>query len=183
MKKGRWNWTWIFTSLLILLAGCSAVVNQPQTDAEKSEPFRVHYIRTNGIVEGAQYPITTVITDVVQLQEYYEQNKDLYDFKNEWGDSVSFQKAVAAYNEAFFENNALILVVLEEGSGSVWHNVERLSRQNGTLQIDIRRTTPEVYTTDMAQWHIILEVDKKLTKNAGIKVSLQDAPSQASSQQ
>ena len=54
-------------------------------------------------------------------------------------------------------------ILLEEGSGSVRHEV-RCVVQTGdkNLAICVDRKVPEVGTDDMAQWHILIEMDKNL---------------------
>ena len=53
------------------------------------------------------------------------------------------------------------MVLLEEGSGSVRHNVDNVKYgSDGKLYVSIRRDVPEVGTADMAEWHILIEMKK-----------------------
>jgi hypothetical protein len=55
----------------------------------------------------------------------------------------------------------LIFVLLEEGSGSVRHEVRSIElTEDQKISISIDRNVPEVGTDDMAQWHIILELSR-----------------------
>ena len=50
------------------------------------------------------------------------------------------------------------MVLLEEGSGSNRHNVDNVKLgSDGKLYISIRSIIPEVGTSDMAAWHILIE--------------------------
>jgi len=119
----------------------------------------VLYIRTNGYVDGKNYPIVTVISSRDELERYYENNKNTYDFSANFGgysDAISFIDAMKNYTDAFFTNRSLVLVLLEEGSGSIRHRVDDVG-ENGDIVIS--RLLPEIGTADMAQWHIIIELD------------------------
>lgn len=133
--------------------------------------FKAQVIRTNGYHEGESYPKTFWITSTGELKAYYEQNKDKYAL-GVWGEAEDpadgFTAAVSGYDEKFFEDNDLIMVVLEESSGSVRHEVTAvrlypsiLDRVPYFIEPEITEIHPEVGTCDMAQWHIIIEVSKK----------------------
>ena len=68
------------------------------------------------------------------------------------------------YDNAYFERQNLVLIVLQEGSGSIRHEITDVRRhriENGALDgwdITIDRKVPEAGTEDMAQWHLFLEV-------------------------
>ncbi len=127
--------------------------------------YEVQYIRTNGYHEKIMYPFSCIIESKEQLEEYYENVKSMYDLErreNPLSDmTIGFLDACDAYNEEYFQNNSLILVLLEEGSGSIRHNVKSLQKVDYRLKISIDRIIPEAGTDDMAEWHIIIAVDKK----------------------
>lgn len=137
----------------------------------KDIDFKARVIRTNGYHEGESYPKVLWITSAEERKAYYEQNKNKYAF-GVWGDTEDpmdgFAAAVSGYDETFFEENDLILVVLEESSGSVRHEVTALrlyasilDRVPYFIEPEITKIVPEVGTCDMAQWHIIIEVSKE----------------------
>ena len=52
------------------------------------------------------------------------------------------------------------MMVLEEGSGSIRHEVKSVIKNpDGSFAVDIKRDVPEIGTDDMAEWHIFLEID------------------------
>lgn len=138
----------------------------------KSIDFKAQYIRTNASSYDGNNDNLLWITSVEELNDYYEQNKDKYyleSVENPSSDqTIGFVDAVKKYDEAFFEKNDLILVVLEESSGSNRHEVTSvdlfaslLNRVAYFIQPNIKRIVPEVGTCDMANWHIIIEIDKE----------------------
>jgi len=120
----------------------------------------VQYIRTNGYIDGVNYPQITVISTKNELEQYYEKYKDKYDFfsrESAYTDSATgFVDAMKKYTDDFFADHYLAIILLEEGSGSIRHRVERIEENGGIV---ISRLSPEIGTSDMAEWHIIIELD------------------------
>ncbi|MDR3085027.1 MAG: hypothetical protein LBU47_01800 [Christensenellaceae bacterium] len=137
--------------------------------------FDAQIVRTNGYSEGSEYPIVTVVTSKAALRHYFEENKICYDFAPReavYADAtIGFADAIQRYNNAFFEKKRLVVVVLEEGSGSIRHLVKKVG---GNGEITIERLLPEPSTDDMAQWHILIELDQALEPK-GFRVVLEDA--------
>lgn len=142
--------------------------------AEQNVEFKAIYVRTDGYHDGEKYPRASWITTPDEIQEYYEANKDKYYLESighPYSDQTvsGFTEAVKDYDEAFFRDYDLIFVVLEEGSGSIRHEVTavkalRLDDGKHSLQTEITRLIPEVGTDDMAEWHVILEIPKEFGK-------------------
>lgn len=137
-------------------------------EAQLSGPldFTAQYVRTNGYNEGVAYPVVTVIRTVKELNEYYNANKDKYYLErqhNVYSDTtIGFLDACDKYDDNFFSEKALILILLEEGSGSVRHTVRQVSATGNTVCVEIDSHVPETFTDDMAEWHIIIEVDNNI---------------------
>lgn len=132
---------------------------------ENSVSFISRYIRTDGYDEDAKYPDVKIIRSVGELYEYYSANKDKYNLERKdevYSDTtIGFWDACDKYDEAYFENQILVMVLLEEGSGSVRHNVESVKvAQDDKLYISICAVVPEVGTCDMAEWHILIEPEE-----------------------
>lgn len=78
--------------------------------------------------------------------------------------SIGFLDACDKYDDAYFERQNLVLIVLQEGSGSIRHEITDVRRhrlEDGASDgwaITIDSKAPEVVTDDMAQWHLFLEV-------------------------
>ena len=142
-------------------------VNQDIPEPE-SYAFEAQYIRTDGYSEERSYPYCIVIDSKEELEAYYDANKEQFDLERKelvYSDTtIGFLDACDKYNDTYFESNNLVLVVLQEDSGSIRHEITdvRAHRdENGAVlgwDITIDRIVPEVGTDDMAQWHLFLEV-------------------------
>lgn len=65
------------------------------------------------------------------------------------------------YDAVFFEDHVLAVVYLEEGSGSIAHEVTMVRRVGETIKIHIRREIPEVGTCDMAYWTVAAAISRE----------------------
>lgn len=142
-------------------------VNQDIPEPE-SYAFDAQYIRTDGYSEERSYPYCIVIDYKEELEAYYDANKEQFDLERKekvyLDTTIGFLDACDKYDDVYFERQNLVLIVLEEGSGSIRHEITdvRAHRdENGAAlgwDITIDRIVPEVGTDDMAQWHLFLEV-------------------------
>lgn len=129
--------------------------------------YQTQYIRTDGGEEGVVYPSYIIIRSRAELEQYYEDNKSVYDLEHHeliFSDTtIGFLDAIEQYDDAFFADRDLIILVLEEGSGSIRHEVNGIRPYfDNSWQLTVRRITPEAGTCDMAQWHLLIEVQKDL---------------------
>ena len=124
--------------------------------------FQTQYIRTDGYHDGVEYPIVKIIRSVNELNSYYNENKEKYSLERREDpasdSTIGFLDACDKYNAEYFEKQILVMVLLEEGSGSTRHNVDNVKLgSDGKLYVNIRSIVPEVGTCDMAEWHILIE--------------------------
>ena len=71
------------------------------------------------------------------------------------------------YDEEWFETHNLMLITVTEPSGSIRHEVTELTDQ----YVNINRLSPQVMTCDMAEWNIILELDKDAVISDDFKIN------------
>ena len=102
----------------------------------------VQYIRTFTNMDGIGSPSVTVISSRDELNEALRAD--------------GLAQAIERYTDSFFEDRYLALVLIQENSGSIRHRVESVDISGYIL---ISRMIPEIGTHDMAQWHIIIEID------------------------
>lgn len=124
--------------------------------------FGVQYIRTDGYHEDVAYPVVRIIRSIDELYSYYNANKEKYDLDRKekvYADStIGFLDACNKYDEAYFEKQILVMVLLEEGRGSIRHNVQSFSKgDDGIYYVNIDTIVPEMSTDDMGEWHILVE--------------------------
>lgn len=132
----------------------------------KEIPFLPKYVRTDGGREGVEFPNVILIHSVEELEQYIEENRAYFDLESTnslTGDSEpGFMDFCIFYDEAFFEKQYLVMILVEEGSGSIRHNVSHVGVSgDGILYINLQTVTPDVGTDDMAQWHILVELEKE----------------------
>lgn len=102
--------------------------------------------RTDGYVDGMEYPQTITITTAEQLEEYISTMREYYQVGN---------MNVSDYDDGFFAEKALVMAVIEESSGSVSHKINGITEDN---KIIVERTVPMVGTCDMAEYNIVVEI-------------------------
>ena len=71
----------------------------------------------------------------------------------------TFEETAAAYDEAFFEENGLVLVFFSASSGSFRYDVDSIICEDGDFRVHIQRLNdPEEFTDDMAYWFVTIPV-------------------------
>ena len=144
--------------------------------------YQVQYIRTDGYDEGT-YPETVAVTSLAELYDYFDSNKyrhDLWTRTDPASDTtIGFIDAVSQYDAAYFDDNALLFVVLREGSGSFRHRVTGITETDGVMTVSIDRLMPECFTDDEAVWHIIIEMPQDMLNGQEVAVDISDVPVEA----
>ena len=164
----------LFTSCAMLAQTTDLPANYKMSVSEPEEAenclhvtsvdFDAQYIRTNGYHEDAEYPAVKIIRSVQELKAYYEANKEKYDLKRKdvsagyIDTTIGFLNACDRYDDAYFAEHILVMVLLEEGSGSIRHKVDSVvMSQDGQCSIHVDTIVPEMGSCDMAEWHILIE--------------------------
>ncbi len=136
----------------------SPAAKEPATTEESNPLSGVQYVRTNGSGEVLAFPYLVRLTTVEDIPAYYDAFAGIYYLAQRpsgTGDPMSgWLDAVESYDAAWFETHDLYFAILEEGSGTIRHEATLDGKT-----VRIVETAPYV-TDDMAQWHILLEVDK-----------------------
>jgi len=148
--------TLVFTILFaLILSGGLTACSENRGEAGYVTDFRVRYERTDGC--GAQYPGPGLfmLRSYDEFLAFYNAHQETCR-GDEWI-SCNFSAAFAAYTETFFDDRYLLIIRQSEPSSSISHEVERIDA-NGN--ITIKRFMPEIGTAELAEWHILLELDK-----------------------
>lgn len=94
-----------------------------------------------------------------ELKQFISEN---YSTDTPYDSPICFDDAVLKYDEAFFENNTLMVVAIEESSGSVSHMLQSVEMSSDSkLTASIIRTFPVAQTCDMANWFYLIECPKE----------------------
>ena len=132
-------------------------------------------IRTNMSGEVYDFPNTAVITSKEELNEYYNTNKDIYFLERVekvYSDTtIGFLDEADKYDEKFFEDNLLIFVILENGSGSIRQKVTKVECSELRTRITLKSITPEICTDDMAYWHVFVSIPKSEFLSDNIEIA------------
>ena len=108
-------------------------------------------LRSNG---DESYPCTKTVTTYAEWQSLYLGYSA--SSVSDWG----FPECLASLDEAFFAEQSLLILYLEEGSGSIRHRVDQVTVEDGTVTVTLATLKPEIGTCDMAYWAILIPIDK-----------------------
>ena len=85
--------------------------------------------------------------------------------------TIGFVDATKEYDEEFFKNHNIVLVLLTASSGSIRYKVENINLNDGVMEINITKKIPEIGTCDMAESHIIIETEKQEIEEIKVMVN------------
>lgn len=80
-------------------------------------------------------------------------------------------EAAADYDDAFFADHTLLLLLQETATGSVRHAVYQ-SESADTLNVTVSVTAPEYATDDMAQWFLLVPLERVAVDGKNLMISL-----------
>lgn len=117
--------------------------------------YKADSIKTHLYIEDMQKTKVDVIANIQQLYNY-----------NNVFDAQNLNMKLEQYTKDFFNNNNLIIVTIQDGSGSISNSVGDVIRKDkSTIDIIVNKKVPEVATADMAMSHLIIEINKSYLKN------------------
>ena len=93
---------------------------------------------------------------------------DVNSLKNEIGGVLNFNafdEIMEACDEAFFEENAVLLAYITANSGSVKYSVYDVTFGPNSVDIELSVERPEIGTCDMAGWFVMVFVPKVTVEN------------------
>jgi len=111
--------------------------------------FNSRYIRTMYRHEWFGMEIAPVVVASAD-----ELNRFIETYHGAFPPGVTFDLGMD-YPDDFFDENFLVIISIQENSGSISHRVESVN-ENG--QILVTRFMPMIGTADMAQWLIVVEL-------------------------
>ena len=135
--------------VIVSLIELGFIETPPATQTDMA--FSATSYRSHNTPSGIKFPQIRVIKSVEDLNNYVKE------FNNE------FSKECEKYDEEYFKGKPLIVVILEEGSSSITHTVTALKRaDSGGLYAYIDVNLPETGDSDMAYWHIFIELENRI---------------------
>ena len=133
----------------------------------QSYEFNAKYVRTYYTGRNSGSPKKKIFTSRAELDSYVNEYKEKTGNLIGLGMNKTLEEEVADYDDNWFSSSKLVMVILEESSGSISHKVVQVDEKN----IKIERIIPMAGTCDMAEWHIFIELDKELSLNNDIQIS------------
>lgn len=161
------------------------LVSQPEPTSGASHPdYSAFFFRADSMAEGgfdflianARNADTMVISSVRHiplvvidsadaLAQFMREAGAYYQVEVSYGENGSLSGGAAKYDEAFFGEKLLLILGTQEASGSVRHEIAEVSASGNALSVSVRTITPEMGTTDMADWFIFVELSSADTES------------------
>ncbi|MNI59385.1 hypothetical protein D3C73_1145440 [compost metagenome] len=118
--------------------------------------YKATELKTSKYINDFVSPDSQIIHDIDTLATYINKFDD-----------EKLSLSLNNYKSNFFENNSLIIVAIQESSGSNKNEVSKVVRLNDTKSVDIlvKHTSAQIGTADMAMYYLIIEVTKDAIKN------------------
>ena len=151
-------------------------------NSEPWQNFEFTFSRAGGsgdpnIYDGALNQGKLHSNDAIHLPIYkFDTLADLEKFKSDfggksgfnygWDEVPSFNSVTEKYDDAFFEENSLLLIYIVTGSGSERFGFKGIYLEDNYLCVHTEQTNnPQGGTEDVAAWFITVTVSDSLTKN------------------
>jgi len=131
--------------------GGNDIMNQSEIQREE---WSAQYFRLSWSGRGMN---VVTIHSVSELLEFHNELGFDYSPRMQTEETDLFLSA-EDFDDGFFAERFLTLILNDEPSGSIRHKVISVSQGNGILQINIDRHQPEMQTADMAAWVIAIDL-------------------------
>jgi len=122
MRKNK-KWIISVVTVVVILLSCTMLV--AFTSADKD----VQYIRTNYVSEMNGQ--TLVIESREELDQYFNTNKEKYNLGHKekvYSDTtIGFEDAIVDYDEEWFKDHNIVLVLLTANSGSIRYKANNIN--------------------------------------------------------
>jgi len=120
-------------------------------------------INTHGYVEGEGAQREALLYSRQALAVFYESDPD--------SNKHLYQPSLTKYDDAFFRDKALLLLVKQEPSDSNTLEVHDVILESGRMEARVARVAQEAGTMDMARWVIAVELNKNALPEGDIPFS------------
>ena len=129
-------------------------------------PYLAKYVSTEGGKEGVEFPNVILIHSVEELERYIEENRAYFDLESRDSPSADaepgFMDFCIFYDEAFFEKQYLVMVLVEESSDAMCHKVNHVGISgDGQLYVNLQTKKSDVQFDGTSQWHILIELGRE----------------------
>ena len=84
--------------------------------------------------------------------------------------TIGFEDAIVEYDEEWFKDHNIVLILLTANSGSIRYKANNINIEDGTMTVSFNKKAPDMVTCDMAGWRIIIETEKVVIDEIDIYV-------------
>ncbi|MDD4066673.1 MAG: hypothetical protein PHH22_01690 [Clostridia bacterium] len=141
----------LFVLVLLIVVGiCINVLVENSNMVSKDLNFEQTLIKTGAYFNEIEGSTAKIIKSILDINEYVLTYND-EQLKNE----------LKIYNDTYFLEKTLVIIAIQESSGSNWNTLKTLKIIDNKLICSVVRHQPEVGTCDMAMNYILVQVDKK----------------------
>ena len=143
----------VCVAFLLSLCACTSnkgSVSLTQTDAQ--------YIRTGSDTEEVEFPAGSIFGTAKEFEQYKNENS-FFDYSE-----VTFD----------FSSYDMLFIVLQEPSGSIRHSISEVTLDSEGTNVHVQRLIPEIGTDDMAEWIVIVKLDKTLHAKNPVHIESED---------
>lgn len=129
-------------------------------------PYLAKYVSTDGGKEGMEFPAVVLIYSVEQLEQYIEENRAYFNLESTDSPIADaepgFMDFCIFYDEAFFEKQYLVMVLVEESSDAMCHKVNHVGISgDGQLYVNLQTQKSDLQFDGTSQWHILIELERE----------------------
>ena len=143
---------------------------QPTEGGDKSGSetldYTVKYVPVGERVftDPSRLPEKALIGSANELTEFCEQWEEFYDLERGtmYPHMAGFRETIKAYDAKFWEEHDVIIVGAAQSSGSILHNIRKISRTDNHCNwiIEVEQLIPEGLNELIQTWFIVIEVPK-----------------------
>ncbi len=98
-----------------------------------------------------------------ELIAFRDKQSEFCNFDIGYNECPSFNEYITKYNEEYFERNSLILIYVDEPSGSFRHKVGGIVVTGDQMLITVNTVTVSPFTEDMGAWFVPVQLSKNVT--------------------
>lgn len=98
-----------------------------------------------------------------ELIAFRERQSEYFNFDMSYNECPSFNEYITKYNEDYFEQNSLVLIYVDEPSGSFRHKVGGIVVTGDRMLITVNTVTVSPHTEDMGAWFVPVQLSKNTT--------------------
>ncbi len=154
----------------LLVVGCTAAGQNPKTGGRpilRENPTVVVLDPTPATTDPDAVPFTAQSIRIAWREGAFDPQVGVYRNKKELNaalvserseDGGPIDSALSEYDDPFFLVQELIVVRMESGSGSNRFAADDVQRTDGGITVTVNAFVPEVGTSDMAGWLLLIAV-------------------------